>query len=38
LTGKQKFSGEGSSFSIGLDAIEFLNVPKDKKHKRLKSG
>jgi hypothetical protein len=30
LTGKQKFCGEVSSFSIGLDATGFLNVPKDK--------
>jgi hypothetical protein len=30
LTGKQKFGGEVSSFSIGLDAVGVLDVPRDK--------
>jgi hypothetical protein len=30
LTGKQIFGGEVSTFSVGLDATGFLNVPKDK--------
>jgi hypothetical protein len=35
LIGKQKRGGELSSFSIGLAALGFLNVPKDKNKKNI---